>query len=197
MTAPLADDKLQQYFDGELPEEEMSEVRAILEESEETQARLDALGRIHDFVVLAAEADAEDLDSDAMFETISVGTKTGQSLYLIKGGEVPSRKPPKAAEAWRVAVPIVAVAIAAAVLFAIIGPGQNDDQVADDQTDQVPESPELIIEEEQAMVHVEPPHGSEVVEVDFGENTGTVFAVEGEVGEPIAVVWISDEEVTQ
>jgi hypothetical protein len=201
MTAPLADDKLQQYFDGELPEEEMSEVRAILDESEETQARLDALSRLHDFVNLAAETDAEDLDADAMFETISVGVKTGQSLYLIKGGEVESRKPPKAGEPWRFVAPVVAVAIAAAVLFAIIGPGQgnDDDDVAERQTEEVEEGPTVIIEEEHSepMVHVEPPHGTEVVEVDFGDNTGTVFAVEGEVGEPIAVVWISDEEVAQ
>jgi hypothetical protein len=201
MTAPLADDKLQQYFDGELPEEEMSEVRAILEESDEAQARLDALSRLHEFVNLAADADAEGLDGDAMFETISVGMKTGQSLYLIKGGEVESRKPPKAAEPWRFVVPAVAVAIAAAVLFAIIGPGQgnDDDNVAEEQTEEVEEGPTVIIEEEHSepMVHVEPPHGTEVVEVDFGDNTGTVFAVEGEVGEPIAVVWISDEEVTQ
>ena len=37
--------------------------------------------------------------------------------------------------------------------------------------------------------------GSEVVEVDFGANTGTVFEVAGQAGQPLAVVWISDEEV--
>ncbi len=205
MTAPLADDKLQQYFDGELPEEEMSEVRAILEESDEAQARLDALSRLHDLVNLAAETDAEGLDGDAMFENISVGMKTGQSMRLIQGGKAESRKPPRAAEAWKFVVPAVAVAIAAAVLLAIIGPGQGgqagqDDEIAEEQDTEVEEeSPTVVIEEEHSepMVHVEPPHGTEVVEVDFGDNTGTVFAVEGEVGEPIAVVWISDEEVAQ
>jgi hypothetical protein len=37
--------------------------------------------------------------------------------------------------------------------------------------------------------------GSEVVEVDFGANTGTIFEVEGGAGESLAVVWIDDEQV--
>jgi hypothetical protein len=37
--------------------------------------------------------------------------------------------------------------------------------------------------------------GSEVLEVDFGEYAGTVFKVEGAAGQPLSVVWISDEEV--
>ncbi len=51
--------------------------------------------------------------------------------------------------------------------------------------------------EPSVITTVDPPHGSEVVEVDFGENTGTVFAVEGNTGEPLAVVWIDDEQVAQ
>jgi hypothetical protein len=30
--------------------------------------------------------------------------------------------------------------------------------------------------------------------VDFGSNTGTVFAVKGEAGEPVAVVWLDDKD---
>jgi hypothetical protein len=37
--------------------------------------------------------------------------------------------------------------------------------------------------------------GSEVVKVDFGSNTGTIFEVEGGAGESLAVVWIDEEEV--
>lgn len=37
------------------------------------------------------------------------------------------------------------------------------------------------------------PRGTHVLEVDFGSNTGTVFEVEGDQGEPLAVVvWIDD-----
>ena len=49
----------------------------------------------------------------------------------------------------------------------------------------------------QGLVIVEAPQGSEVEEVDFGDNVGTVFEVEGEAGEPIAVVWIMDDEMEQ
>jgi hypothetical protein len=37
--------------------------------------------------------------------------------------------------------------------------------------------------------------GTEVLEVDFGSNAGTIFNVEGGAGESLAVVWIDDEEV--
>jgi hypothetical protein len=39
-----------------------------------------------------------------------------------------------------------------------------------------------------------PPPGSEVVAVEFGRSTGTVFEVEGSSGQPLAVVWIDDLE---
>jgi hypothetical protein len=37
--------------------------------------------------------------------------------------------------------------------------------------------------------------GTEVLKVDFGPNTGTIFEVEGGAGQPLAVVWIDEEEV--
>ena len=37
--------------------------------------------------------------------------------------------------------------------------------------------------------------GSEVLEIDFGSNTGTIFEVEGGAGQSLAMVWIDDEEV--
>jgi len=204
MTAPLEDDKLQQYFDGELPEEEMSEVRAMLDESKDAQLRLDALGRLRELVNIAADVDAEEIDSEGMFANVQIGMRTGQSMRVIHGGRAKKRFPPDGAEVWKIALPVVAVAIAAAVLFSIIGPGENqDDGNVADGDDRVEETtPEVVIDDDHSepLVHVEPPHGTEVVEVDFGDNTGTVFAVEGEAGEPIAVVWISDEpaeEVTQ
>jgi len=40
------------------------------------------------------------------------------------------------------------------------------------------------------------PAGSEVLAVDFGSSTGTAFSVEGDVGQPVAVLWISAEETT-
>jgi hypothetical protein len=199
MTAPLEDEKLQQYFDAELAEEEMSEIRAILAESEGDQRRLDALARLRELVNLAADADAEGLDSEEMFDNVRLGMRTGQSMRVIHGGAEPTREPPKSLEPWKLAAPAVMLAIAAGVALALFGPGQTpDDSVADDDP-VVEESPEIVIDDDhsEAIVHVEPPHGSEVIEVDFGENTGTVFAVEGEAGEPIAVVWITDEEVTQ
>ena len=57
-------------------------------------------------------------------------------------------------------------------------------------------SPGAEVVQSDAALHryvIEAPPGSEVEVVDFGSNTGTVFAVKGEAGEPLAVVWLSDE----
>ena len=45
------------------------------------------------------------------------------------------------------------------------------------------------------VTSIDEARGTEVVEVDFGENSGTVFNVEGGAGQPLAVVWIDDEGV--
>ena len=53
--------------------------------------------------------------------------------------------------------------------------------------------PEVIVEEDPEVI-VASHLGTEVEEVDFGSNIGTVFQVPGEQDVPVAVVWISDEE---
>lgn len=200
----LADEKLQQYFDGELSIEETSEIRAMLEaedvegspELNAVRGELATLGRLHDLVNIAAEANSADLDGDSIFQEISEGIAQGGGLRVIRGGAEESRS--QGMEAWKVALPLGAVAIAAAVLFAILGPGARDEgPVAEQALDGGEVLIEIDDEHSEPMVHVEAPHGSEVEEVDFGENTGTVFAVEGEAGEPIAVVWISDEPLDE
>ena len=208
----LANEKLQQYFDGELSIEETSEIRAMLEAEEHEEheehegsdgldavrAELATLGRLHDLVNLAAEASAADLDGDGMFSEISEGIAQDGGLRVIRGGGEDAGPRPKGVETWKVAFPLAAVAIAAAVLFALIGPGtQNDDSVADNVADGSEILVDIDDEHSEALVMVEAPHGSEVEEVDFGDNTGTVFAVEGEAGEPIAVVWITDEPLDE
>jgi hypothetical protein len=38
---------------------------------------------------------------------------------------------------------------------------------------------------------------TEVLEVDFGDNSGAIFSVEGEDGERYAVVWLADVQPKQ
>ena len=53
--------------------------------------------------------------------------------------------------------------------------------------------PEVVVAEDPEVI-VASHLGTEVEEVDFGSNIGTVFQVPGEQDVPVAVVWISDEE---
>lgn len=186
----LEDEKLQRYFDGELDEAEAEEVAKAIASSEDDRARLEQLGRLRDFVRMAMEGPAaEDLGSDALFDRVRAGIANseppaapGPALRVVEGGAARRRN------VWIGAGAVVA--LAAGILLAIlIGDGGTGAPVSSRPRQEPLPEPIAVVEEG--------PHGSEVEQVDFGENTGTVFAVEGDSGEPIAVVWINDDEVPQ
>lgn len=176
MTTRIEDDRLQQYFDGELPEAEADQVRQALDASGEEQARLEQLERLRGLVRLAAEEAARDIPADALFSRIEAGVaEDGWSrsrMRVVTGIRQRRRR----------TAGVVAIALAAAALLAFFWPRQTGPEVA--QIDE--RTPIYVVDEH--------PPGTEVVDVDFGANTGTVFAVEGDSGEPVAVVWISEEK---
>lgn len=195
MTAPNQDDILQQYFDGELSAEDAAGVRRELAEDEELSQRLAGLERLGELMRVGAEEASEDLDSDALFSRIEAAleedvvdddpmfpTQKPPGLRVVRGGQ--KATPP--APPRRVWTGIVggALAAAAAVALLLLIPSEPGHQVATGPDDG--EEP----------VEIEPPPGSEIVEVDFGYNTGAIFAVEDpDEGARYAVVWISDEKV--
>lgn len=190
-----SEDRLQQYFDGELTSEAAEAVRQELEESSEVRAKLEGLSHLRTMLVAAAEEHGDEVDSEALFAGIAA--KLAESaegeladdpmlpaapatprpaLGVIPGGKKaePAPKPAKK----RVSNVIwigSALAVAAAVLLFVMQPDGADPNVPD-----VP-------------IAAAPPPGSEVVDVDFGYSTGAVFSVEGQQGQQYAVVWISDE----
>lgn len=182
MAREIDEETLNQYFDGELPAEKREMVRLVLEGSPEARARLARLERTRAFVRLAAEDSARDLDADQLFASIQQGVREqadagfGAPFGVLSGGDTPP------IERWKVAVPAALVLAAAAALLLVVYGGRAKPDVAVSP----PPSP--------PKVELEPPPGSEVEAVDFGANTGTVFAVKGAAGEPLAVVWLSDEE---
>jgi hypothetical protein len=95
---------------------------------------------------------------------------------------------------WPGLIAVVALA-AAAVLALALRPNEGGPPapVAEVVAPSVPENQELVIEDEPEVL-VATHQGSEVEEIDFGSNMGTVFQVLGEQDVPVAVVWISDEE---
>ncbi len=194
--AHLEEEKLQQYFDGELPESEAERVRRAIDESEEARAGLQRLERLRSLIALAAEDSASDVPSDDLFAKIRAGiAPTRHAPFRVIEGEA-KRQPPARTEGWKVGLAAgMGLAVAAAVLLFVLAT-ESEPPVAE-----TPEQGEPTVEvRELAVTTLEAPQGSEVEEVDFGSNIGTVFEVEGDAGEPIAVVWINDEapeQVTQ
>ena len=186
----LADDMLQRYFDGDLSEAEAEVVRKTLEESATERARLRALERSRTLIRVAANESAKELDSEALFARVRAGVSdasVAQATGSVRSLEDASQR--KRKSAW---IPVAAVlAIAAAVLLAIVVRNKTPEPTAQE----VDRHPPAEAVARTASPNTPAPHGSSVVEVDFGSNTGTVFEVEGATGEPLAVVWINDEGI--
>jgi hypothetical protein len=90
---------------------------------------------------------------------------------------------------------VVALA-AAAVLALALRPdeGSPPAPIAEVVVPSAPEADGPLVVDDEPEVIVATHHGTEVEEIDFGSNMGTVFQVPGERDVPVAVVWISDEE---
>jgi hypothetical protein len=184
MASANTDDRLQQYFDGELSAEDAENVRREIAEAPELSAKVEGLAHLRSLVKTSAEATADDLDSEALWGAISARmgdqivddepmfpTETPAerpALGVVTGGKKEEPKKRSRSVVW---VSFGAtLAAAAAVLMLVLRP-----------FDTVPETPPA------------PPPGSEIVEVDFGYSTGAIFSVEQE-GARYAVIWISDEK---
>ena len=182
---PIDDDKLQRFYDGELTEGEALVVGRDVNASEIEQTRLAQMARLGDVLRAGAAIEAEGIDADALFLRIERGVEKEPvpRLRLIEG----QKKRQKTG-----AVIAAAVAIAAAVTVAFLFRPPADPELAGsvhpDEGNQ-----RLASIEEATHVQIHPPGGSSVERVDFGANTGTVFEVEGEQGQPLAVVWIAEE----
>lgn len=175
------DEQLQLLFDGELAPEEEAAVRRGIEGSEEDLAQLRQLSRLRAAMKSASAEWAGEIDSDALFARIEaeIGTPADaaplerQPLQKAAAAHpTPLRAVPAPRERRIWAAVATGFAAAAAVFLAVVSwpSGPNVDSAS-------------------AV------RGSEVVEVDFGGNTGTIFEVEGGAGESLAVVWIDEEEV--
>ena len=165
-SSKIKEEKLQMFFDGELPPEEEAAVRRSLEESRDQAAQVADWAQLRNAMQNASADRTGAIDSDALFARIEKQIDAPE--------EQPALRSLPGGRERRVWGGIAAgFAAAAAILLAVVAwPAEQ--------------SPTEI-----AGVT----RGSEVLEVDFGEYAGTVFKVEGAAGQPLSVVWISDEEV--
>ncbi|MCS6797433.1 MAG: hypothetical protein NZ898_02690 [Myxococcota bacterium] len=213
---------LQRLHDDDLPPAQAAAVRALLEREPGLRRHRERLERLGAMVRLAVEDRVGAVDVEAAFEGLrarlaragtdggvreavapELGARSSGSRPALRalgadadvGRDVgkagrPSRVsvllPP--VEPWKVWIP-VAFAAAAAAMLALLwagasrAPGGRHEAQGAVDAQGPPQTTAL---------HIEPPMGSQVEEVDFGQNAGSVFEVEGDAGEPIAVVWIVD-----
>jgi anti-sigma factor RsiW len=171
-SAKTEDDKLQMFFDGELAPEEEAAVRRSLEASPEGVAQLREWEQLRNAMKSVSAEWAGDLDSDALFARIEADIAAPVIPIEQPKQEPPTLRVVPGGRERRVWGGVATAFAAAAAIFLVV--------IA------WPES------------HLDPvpiTRGSEVLEADFGSNTGTIFEVEGGAGESLAVVWIDDEEV--
>lgn len=172
-SAKTQDEKLQMLFDGELAPEEEAALRLSLEASPEGSAQLREWEQLRAAMKNVSADWSGQIDSDALFARIEADL-SAPVIPIDRPAPKPElREVPGSRErrVWGAAA--IGFAAAAAIFLAVIA------------------SPEGAAPGGSPGVA----RGSEVLEVDFGANTGTIFEVEGGAGESLAVVWIDDEEV--
>lgn len=177
MERAKTDDRLQMYFDGELSAEEEAELRRELETSPVGQEELRQWSEVREAMKAASVDWTAALDSDALFARIEAELESPAAAD--RPNVVPIERPkrelrvvPGGREKRIWGGVATGLAAAAAIFLAVLS-------APDDPTGGSRDAA----------------RGTEVVEVDFGANSGTVFNVEGGSGQPLAVVWIDEEEV--
>lgn len=195
----LSEEKLNLLFDSELGPGEAKIARAHLVECAECAKKFARLERLNALVNAHVEeqvsAAGVSPDSSAMWKAVqgklarSEQAGFGERFKVYVGEVVEHRK-----GVW---IPMTAgVAIAAAVAIAIVAAPRPAEQAIRLKARKAPVAyaAKEQAEDASAPVAVEQVQkGSQVEEVDFGSNAGTVFQVPGDDGATLAVVWINDE----
>ncbi|MEM8608905.1 MAG: zf-HC2 domain-containing protein [Myxococcota bacterium] len=171
-SSKIEEETLQMFFDGELPPEEEAAVRRHLEASPDGARELAQWQTIRDGIQAASAEWQGELDSDVLFARIEAEIESTSNVTPLRPHDAapPVESAPSSRERRVWGGVVAGLAAAAAILLVVLA---------------LPDTggpPEVA-------------RGSKVVEVDFGDYAGTVFEVEGGAGQPLSVVWISDEEV--
>ncbi len=197
------------FYDGEVTEAERSEVRALLErdpEAERTLRATEALGGLlREALAEASDDEVGELPAEEMFEAIARRLEA-EAVAADEAGAghprevAPALGEPSSAPAgapasrpklrvvrggrsrWATGAMGAAVLAAAAAALLVLWPRRGGRPQG---------APSLARHGRPAAAAAA---GSQVEEVDFGQNAGTVFQVQGEAGQPLAVVWIEEEE---
>lgn len=196
MTAHLSDELLQRQHDGELEPSEQSQVHTHLAECSACEARLAGLGRLSGLIRMAARDAATDaalaeqvdwkqlyarIEQRAEQPTSAAAEVRDQRAQSRPGAAVQSLDPARRRRRAAAFSVTGALAAAAAVLLMIF---QNEPPARDESRDDGADT----------TLAVMPRARSEITQVDFGSNAGTVFDIALADGSYIPVVWINDDD---
>jgi anti-sigma factor RsiW len=185
----IEDELLQRRFDGDLRAGRAAEVDQHLQGCAECSARHRALQALHNMVGLAAEQSAQGVDFDALYGRIERGIREQRTPSLTERlavwwRDLAEQRP---GQVW---VPAGA-ALAAAVALIVVFRDQPGPDPAPHAQMQAPAEAELEAApapQATALAMV----SSEIVQIDFGSNAGTVFEIALADGKSTPVVWIND-----
>jgi anti-sigma factor RsiW len=193
VTQHLDEETLNLAFDGELDPSSEQTTRKHLGDCTECASRYHALERLRELVVLSAAEVVQDVDFDRAFAHIERESRARRSASWLERvrtlvQELAEHKP------LRLVAPAVGALAAAAWLLLATrpanGPGATG-PVASTSGDR--QAGRLDRDEsrrkERMMLAA---RDSEVVQVDFGENSGTVFEIALADGASTPVVWIEE-----
>jgi anti-sigma factor RsiW len=193
----LDDELLQRLFDGDLPTNDAASADAHLRACATCGAKLAALAKLSELVAMGTQDLAQGADLSGLFERIERGIDSHVNHT------------PQPAEAPRADAQVVAItrarrsfaatsavfaglAAAAAVLLMVYRPGGGPEIERSLPADAPAPTagPRPTPTEPSAATT---PASSEVVQVDFGTNAGTVFDIALADGSSTPVIWINDE----
>lgn len=200
----VQEDALNMHFDGELAPAEAASVERHLASCGECSKRLLSMQRLHEMITVSAEQVASEVDFDAMFGRVEQGTKVAAGPGLIERVTlwVTESLQHNPMRVWAPAGGL-ALAAAAAVAFVLSSSGsgvEGEHEVARRgviaEEREIKRDKMMVAQNEAPKPAGEGPtesNASEVVQVDFGSNTGTVFEIALADGASTPVVWINED----
>jgi anti-sigma factor RsiW len=201
VNAPHVEEELlQRYFDGDLQDAPATTVSQHIAACDDCKKRHVALGELHKLIVMSAEHAALDVDFERAFANIERGTRERPAPALIERLSVWWRDlvEQRPEQLW---APAFGAAMAAVLLVYVLRDGTSDAnrEVAAATPKPVPPvvvvqaptpaAPETIPADALALAN------TEVVQVDFGSNAGTVYEIALAGGVSTPVVWINDDVI--
>ena len=189
------------HFDGELSPAEAASVQRHLASCGECGRRLSSLHKLREMIAMSAEQVASEVDFDAMFGRVEQGTKAAPAPSLLDRLQlwVTESLEHNPMKVW---APVGGFAVAAAALvFVLTRPGvEPEPGIARNgiieegrEPKRAPVAIATAPETKSAPDEQVGANASEVVQVDFGSNTGTVFEIALADGASTPVVWINED----